>query len=121
MMAERTLVSGSIFTNAKPTLDQMVSDLQSEVRRLQAQLVDEQRMRAEAEANVARLERNEKLRADPHPPTGDRDKGYRCSCCGAEIEWPFEQTYCGNCGKGIDWRCSMPDGDEDAFDRWFDR
>lgn len=108
MMAPRTLVSGSMFTTTRPLLEETVADLRAELHQTRELLANERFKRAQAEADAARLRRNEFLRADPHPPTGDMDKGYFCALCNTEIEWPFEQNYCGNCGKAIDWHVTPP-------------
>ena len=99
-----------------------ISDLQSRVKRLQQQLVDEQRARAEAQANVARLKRNELLRNERRIPTGDMERGYFCDVCGTEIDAPFEWEYCPCCGTRFDWRTRNDElGDENAYDLAGDR
>lgn len=115
------IVIGSIFTQERARdKDALISDLQSELRRTQAKLTEESRKRAEAEANVRRLKRAEYERTCPQPPSGDRDKGYRCTFCSTPIEWPFEQNYCSYCGKGIDWRTRNDQMYDSARDRAVD-
>lgn len=101
-----------------------ISDLQSTVKRLQQQLVDEQRLRAEAQANVARLKRNELLRNERRIPTGDMERGYFCDACQTEIDAPFEWEYCPCCGTRFDWRTRNDELDRDetfAYDLAGDR
>jgi len=123
MMAPRVNVTGSIFTQANPTLQQTVDELMTELRQTQARLVDEQRRRAEAEAALSTFRRQDRLRAEPYPPAGNRRDGYTCFCCGTAIDYPFEANFCSYCGKPFDWGGYMPNSieDVDAYDRRNDR
>lgn len=99
MIAPRDLISGSIFRESEPTLEQTVRDLQSELRRTQAKLSEESRKRAEAEAHAAVLKANRVKQ--PVIPRGDCEEGYECSNCGRSIRDDFD--YCPDCGHEIDW------------------
>lgn len=104
MMAPRTNIIGAIFAQPQQSLEEIVQDLRTELTQTRNQLVEEQRKRAMAEADAARLRRNELLRNDPHPPEGDMKRGYFCACCGHEFYAPFDEQYCCMCGKKADWR-----------------
>lgn len=107
----------SIFAQERSrNLATLVSDLQSEVRRLQAQLLDEQRKRREAEANVARLRRNaNKPRV---VPSGDMESGYECPNKGCWTALSEDYSFCHGCGCEIDWH---PEPDVSFWDSLRDR
>ena len=104
----------TLCTNA-PTLEETVNDLRSELRRTQAQLNEESRQRAMAEANVARMKRN--MQKPPAIPYGDSDYGYECGAPNCACELSTEYKFCPECGTEIDWRTNwIPPEDEDNFD-----
>lgn len=103
MMAPRDLISGAIFQQSPQSKDQIISDLQAELNRKGALLMDLRWKLAEAQSELERMKREKILREDAYPPTGDEKHGYCCGVCCMEIDYPFEQNYCGSCGKRIDW------------------
>lgn len=119
MMAPRDLISGSIFTNSTPTVDQTIHELQTELHHARNQIRDLQYELSVSRANVSRLQRN---RNKPViVPVGDCDDGYYCPHPHCNIELIEDYSYCPGCGCEIDWRGYVPSCDEDAYDRRFDR
>jgi len=106
---------GSIFTQERSRdKDAVIRDLQTELRRTQAKLTEETRKRAEAEANVRRLQTNRRNRYTiPH---GDAEDGYECGVAGCYAPLEEDYKYCPGCGSEIDWRTwTEPQG---MYDSW---
>lgn len=98
-MLPRVLVPFQTLCTSEPTMEQLVHELQTELRQTQNRLSEESRKRAEAEAHVSILKRNRVKQ--PVIPRGDCEEGYECSNCGRSITDDF--TYCPDCGHEIDW------------------
>ena len=116
MMAPRTIISGSIFTQSKPTIDQTLHELQTELHQARNKIRDLEYELSIARANVARL----KKRNGEVIPHGDIDDGYECPNCAFSVT--EDMSYCPGCGAHIDWRVyASTGGDDSAYDRKFDR
>lgn len=113
MMKPRTLVPFLTICSNAPTMEETIDDLRGELRRTQAQLTEESRKRAEAEAHVAILKRQHGKQ--PAIPYGDIDYGYECGADGCACELSSEYKFCPECGTEIDWRTWVnPDDDYSA-------
>lgn len=122
MMAPRTMVSGSIFTNAPKSDAEIISDLRIELHHTHNELLHEKYKRWEAEATISVLRRNREKKVIV--PMGDCEDGYWCPnlYCNVELRENID-NFCPKCGAEIDWRGLIPiyDEDTDAYDRRFDR
>lgn len=56
-LKQRIMIDGSIFSQARPSTDQIISDLRTELTHTQAQLVDARYELAQARAHIAVLKR----------------------------------------------------------------
>lgn len=130
----------SIFTprHANRELENACSDLRTElhhksyreelmkerIKQLEADLRDERRLRIQAEAHANIIKNNYRLtRTAPVVPSGDEDEGYACPVtgCWTDIDHPFSQRYCSNCGAEFDWN-PEPEADYDSLrDKLVDR
>lgn len=119
MMAPRTIISGSIFAASKPSLEQTVDELRTELHQARNIISDLRFQLAQAKANIARLKREREK--PPVVPIGDSDNGYECPHMGCHVELVEDYDYCPGCGSPIDWRTYAPVEDVNAFDRRFDR
>ena len=99
MMKPRALVPFISLVPSTPTYEQTIHELQTELRRTQNKLTEESYKRAQAEALVAVLKRNQNK--PPVVPRGDMDDGYDCPNCQREITDDFR--FCPDCGCEIDW------------------
>ena len=92
------------------------TELQAKIRRLENQLAEERLRRAQAEAlaeiHKQHAEAPERKRLNAH-------YYYCCPDCGREIEYPFEENYCSNCGQKFDWDAPTGYEPEFSYDREF--
>lgn len=102
MMAPRTIISGSIFTQSKPTLDQTLHELQTELHQARNKIRDLEYELSIARANVARL----KQRNGEVIPHGDIDDGYECPNCAYSIN--DEMSYCQDAERTLIGVCMRP-------------
>ena len=115
-----------------PSYEEIATDLQAELRQVHAQLTEESRKRAMAEAKLAivrkdrdrqivKLEHQIRLLRVESVPKSCNDDDTECECaeCYTPIEYPYEVRFCSNCGCKFDWK-HYPDTSD--IDDWeFDR
>ena len=113
------LVASELAADVK-SRDAIIADLEK-------QLIDEKREHAKTKLQVQAIKQDKArleaaYRAEvynyrfPRIPNGDEVHGYTCDC-GTEIDYPFEQSFCSNCGSQFDWNSSPLEDDEWALDR----
>lgn len=102
MMLPRTLVPFHTLCSDKPTLEQTVHELQTELHQARSQLNDERLARAKVEAELAIVRKGR----GTYIPEGDED-GYWCRNCQRQLS--DEYTYCPECGCLLDWETEWID------------
>ena len=100
MMAPRSIVDGSIFTQRQPSNAQIIADLRTELHHAHERAKNDARVIAMLEAELAIIKKN--LMKPRIIPLGDCNEGYYCPNCDRDL--PEDFTYCPDCGCEIDWR-----------------
>lgn len=102
MMAPRSIVDGSIFTQRQPSNAQIIADLRTELHHAHERAKNDARVIAMLEAELAIIKKN--LMKPRIVPTGDCEDGYYCPNRGCVLELTEDYAYCPGCGCEIDWR-----------------